>query len=261
MTDLPADKGYKYVPEDRSKRATRIADEIERLVGVSGLRVLDVGCHRGEIATALADRYGCEVIGVDIEAQPNWDELNQHPRIKVVEGDIAQPLSSLANESFDRIISISAWEHIRHPWSALQQCQRYLRIDGKFYLFSMLYRSAGASHLLHRIEERWPHLLFPPEEIRERLNVPKLGYAFWCNKLTYQQYLFYFRKLGFHVTFERFNQDMFDHKTFRQYEQRLELYPMWDLKTDFFKVVLEFDSAHPKQPIADMVYRLRHPSS
>jgi hypothetical protein len=37
----------------------------------------------------------------------------------------------------------------------------------------------------------------------------------------------------------------------------LDLYPNFDLMTDAFKVVLEFDPDAPKQPIPDPVFRLR----
>lgn len=84
----------------------------------------------------------------------------------------------------------------------------------------------------------------------------ELGWAFWVNKLTYQQYLFYFRQLGLHITYEKFSQVHFDRDYYRKHEKRLGLYPEWDLKTDFFEVLLEFDRKNPKEPIPDPVYRL-----
>jgi hypothetical protein len=87
-----------------------------------------------------------------------------------------------------------------------------------------------------------------------------LGWAFWVNKLTYQQYLFYFREVGFFVTHERLYQAHFDRAVYEANEQRLGLYPEWDLGTDFFEVLLEFDPATPKQRIPDPVYRLRPPA-
>lgn len=256
MTQLPPDKGYQYVSEDRTRRATRFAEEIDKMIDLRGARVLDVGCHKGEITNALAERHSnTEVVGIDISPHAEWESVS-NKRLSFLTGDISQPHSQLAENSFDRIVSISVWEHIRHPWSALQNCAKYLKPNGKFYLFSMLYRSAGASHMIHRIEDRWPHLLFRPEQIMSMLNISSLGGSYWCNKLTYQQYIYYFRRLGFHITYERFNQDMFSSKTFEKYEDELDLYPMWDLKTDFFRVVLEFDSSHPKQPIPDPIYRL-----
>jgi SAM-dependent methyltransferase len=254
---MPEDKGYKRVPLDPLVRAQRHAEMMQRVADVRGKRVLDVGCYRGELAQVLARDYDCEVVGLDLTPEDNWGEvMAEYPGITLFQADISKPHPDLHESSFDRIVSVSVWEHVHHPWSALSSCQRYLKPDGKKYLYSMLYRSAGASHLIHRIEERWPHLLFSTTEIKEKLGVARLGGSFWTNKLTYQQYLFYFRRLGFFITHESFNRDMWDQKTYDEYEEELKLYPEWDLMTDFFRVVLEFDPERPKEPVADPVYRL-----
>jgi SAM-dependent methyltransferase len=254
---VPEDKHYTRVLEDPKARARKHVEWMDRVAQVRGTRLLDVGCHRADMGEILAEEYDCEVVGIDLAAEDNWDAvMERNPRIKLFEADISKPHPLLQENSFDRIVSVSVWEHVFHPWSALSMCQRYLKPDGKKFLYSMLYRSAGASHLIHRIEDRWPHLLFSPDEIKEKLGVSRLGGSFWTNKLTYQQYLFYFRQLGFYITHESFNRDMWDQNTYEKYEDLLKLYPEWDLTTDFFRVVLEFDPEHPKQPVPDPVYRL-----
>lgn len=225
------------------------------MLDLRGKHVLEIGPHLGDLSVVLASEYGCDVVGIDPLTHPNWPEVQQHPRIRLIEGDIANP-PPLENESFDLIISFVVWEHIRHPWSALQHCQRLLKPTGKKFLRANLYRSAIASHLYRQVKEPWPHLMFSPDEIRARFNRPDLGWAFWVNKLTYQQYLFYFRQLGFFITHEHFWQVHFDREYYDANEQTLGLYPEWDLKTDFFEVVLEFDPRQPKRPIPDPVYRL-----
>jgi ubiquinone/menaquinone biosynthesis C-methylase UbiE len=253
---MPEDKGYTRVPVDPAVRARNHVERMEALAHVRGQRVLDVGCHRGDMAEILAREYDCEVVGIDLEAQDNWDEVQERtPSLTLLEADISKPHPALREDSFDRIVSVSVWGHVHHPFSALRCCQQYLKPEGKKYLYSMLYRSAATSGLIERIEERWPHLIFSPDEILDRLGVNKLGGSFWMNKLTYQQYLFYFRRLGFYITHESFNRDAWDAKTYEQYEHVLKLYPEWDLSTDFFRVVLEFDRDHPKAPIEDPVYR------
>lgn len=255
---MPKDTGYVWVPEDRQKRAERHVATMDKFADIRGKRVLDVGCSRGEITRVIAGQYDCEVVGIDLAEEDNWAEVEEeYPSIKFYVGDISTPHPELAENSFDRIVSVSVWEHIFHPWSALQMCQRYLKPDGKKYLYSMLYRSAAASHMINMVEERWPHLLFSPEVIMEKANIPRLGPSFWTNKVVYQQYLFYFRKLGFYITHESFNRDFWHQKTYDEHEDVLKLYPEWDLETDFFRVVLEFDEERPKEEIPDPVYRLR----
>lgn len=243
--------------EQTLDRAANYADEAHNRVGLEGMVVLEAGCHSGETAFAMARRHHCAVVGINYQKHDTWNNSSEY-NVSFIEGDLSQPHPLLKENSFDRVISFSAWHRFRHPWSALRQCQKYLKPNGKMYLVTPLYRSGEASNLNRLLPERWPHLLFSPSEIKQRLNRSRLPEAFWCNKLTYQQYLFYFRKLGFYVTYESFNIDSFDHKTYNEYENQLELYPAWDLATNFFRVVLEFDSAMPKRAIVDPVYRLKN---
>ncbi|MDX0523045.1 methyltransferase domain-containing protein [Sinorhizobium medicae] len=249
--------GIAYDDESRRQRGEKNADKLHHLMDMKGKRVLEIGCQYGDTTRALVEKYDCEVVGIDIMRQDNWGELEKHPQITLLEADIAKGHKSLAESSFDRIISFVVWEHIRHPWSALSQCQKVLKPDGKKWLYANLYRSAIASHLTWATKEPWPHLTMSPSEIKEATGLNELRWYFWVNKLTYQQYLFYFRQLGFYVTWEYFIQNFFDEEYYRKNEQSLGLYPEWDLKTDFFQVILEFDKENPKQPIPDPVYRLK----
>lgn len=252
-----ARKFPEYTDAARTDRARRHALIADKHLDIRGKRVLEIGCHWGDTSRILADEFGCEVVGVDIRPEASWDELNQHPSITLLDHDITQPHSLLAENSFDCIVSFVVWEHILHPWKALNVCRDVLKPDGKKFLRANLYRSSMGSHLYRRIPEPWPHLLYSPDEIAKRLGVPALTSMFWINKLTYQQYLFYFRKLGFYITHESFDQSKhIEGEFFHQHRDRLDYYPEWDLKTEFFNVVLEFDKDHPKEPIPDPVYRV-----
>jgi ubiquinone/menaquinone biosynthesis C-methylase UbiE len=215
----------------------------------------------GDLTVRLASEFGCEVVGLDPLRHSTWGEIErQHPSVRFIQADIAEPKLDLADNSFDVICSFVVWEHIHNPWTALQTCQRLLKPSGVKFLRANLYRSAIASHLYSRLKEPWPHLLHSPREIaaKMRLSGPDdLGWAYWVNKLTYQQYLFYFRQLGFHITHEKLYQAHFDASFYKEYVRDLGLYPKWDLKTDFFEVLLEFDANAPKALIRDPVYRLR----
>lgn len=243
-----------YDLESRIKRNKQYAEHLNSLFDLKGKRVLEVGPHLGDLSVILARDYGCEVVGIDPLAHDNWTEVQaEFPSIKFIQGDIASLPAEFEDNSFDVILSFVVWEHIRHPWSALAQCQRVLKPGGKKFLRANLYRSSIASHLYGRIKEPWPHLMRSPDEIRRHFKV-SLGWAFWVNKLTYQQYLFYFRQLGFYITHEKLTQAHFNREFYDANEQKMGLYPEWDLKTDFFEVVLEFDPASPKTPVPDPVY-------
>ena len=250
-------KPQRYDEEGRRKRAEKYVQELSTLLDLRGKRVLEIGPHLGDLSVMLASELGCEVVGIDPRSHPNWPELQQnHPSITMHEGSIAEPPEALEDNSFDLIISFVVWEHIRNPWSALKSCQRLLKPTGKKFLRANLYRSAIASHLYNTLDDPWPHLIYSPNELKARMKIDDLSWAFWVNKLTYQQYLFYFRQLGFFITHEKLYQAHFSQEYYDGKEQQLGLYPQWDLSTDFFEVVLEFDQKHPKQGVDDPVYRL-----
>jgi len=248
----------KHDDAERKKISDKYFQEIISIFpDMAGKRVLEIGTSAGDLTARLAGDIGCEVVGIDVMSYPNWSIIqDKYPSVRLVHGDISVDLQDIPENYFDYIISFVVWEHIRHPWSALSNCQRLLKPTGKKFIRANLYRSAIASHLYSRISDPWPHLMHSPEEIAERLNIKEIGWAFWCNKLTYQQYLFYFRKLGFYITREKLYRNGYYNKQFYdKNEKKLGLYPDWDLRTDFFELVLEFDRDFPKQPVEDPVYR------
>lgn len=249
--------GVSYTPEARLERARKRARDVDSLLNLRGTRLLEIGCGAGDVCRVMAEEYECDVVGVDIMHHNAWQEIPPHPKLKLLVEDIAKQSETFSRDSFDRIVSFVTWEHLRHPWSALRQCQQMLRPDGKMYLYSWLYGSAGASHLYGVSDDHWPHLVYSPTEIKARYNIAQLPWYFWCNRVSYQQYLFYFRQLGFHVTYEYFIRDTYDQGEYDKNEEILSLYPDWDLRTDGFQVVLEFDKFTPKQNISDPVYRIR----
>jgi len=245
----------------KAKRADEYIQTLAALIPLKGKRVLEIGPFMGDLSVRLASDFGCEVTGLDPLSHSTWPEIErQHPSIRFIQADIAQQDLDFADNTFDVICSFVVWEHIHNPFKALQTCQRILKPCGAKFLRANLYRSAIASHLYSKIKEPWPHLLNSPREIAEKMKLPgpeSLGWAYWVNKLTYQQYLFYFRQCGFYITHEKFYQTHFDEEFYMRHKRDLSLYPQWDLKTDFFEVLLEFDANTAKAAISDPVYRLR----
>jgi len=101
------------------------------LVGeVSGLSVLDLGCGAGHYLAELRARGG-QVVGVDGSA-----ELLQRARarlgddVRLVHHDLNQPLSMLADESFDGVVNALVYHHIDNRTGMLAEIRRVLKPGG-----------------------------------------------------------------------------------------------------------------------------------
>lgn len=243
-----------YDDESRIARAYERAVYLDELLDLKGKRILEVGCGHGDLLRILAEEYGCDVVGIDVMRHGYWRTIT-HDKVRFVEGDISQILLEppFQENSFDRIVSYCAWEHIRHPFSALAICQKLLHPKGKKYLHVYLGGYAKLSHLYDVIPEPWAHLTRSVRELEEALGRKELPWYCWCNRLTHAHYLTYFRQLGFYITYEHIIEDKYD-DYYKENEQFLGLFPLSDLKNSALLAVLEFDETSPKQPIADPVY-------
>jgi cyclopropane fatty-acyl-phospholipid synthase-like methyltransferase len=245
-----------YDDQSRLERARARAKEIDKLIGLRGMKVLEVGTGHGDLAYILAAEYDCDVVATEVIAQNSWDGI-KHGNLKLMQLDISDGnlASTIPDNNFDRIISFVVWEHMRHPYAALRECQRILNHNGKKYLHAYLGGAPRLSHLHYICPEPWIHLTHSETELKNRISKEELPWYFYCNRLTHSHYLTYFRKLGFYVTYENIIREPFNSEYYIDNEQILGLYPLYDLKTHGLQVVLEFDKANPKEEIIDPVYK------
>ncbi|MCQ4206597.1 class I SAM-dependent methyltransferase [Streptomyces longispororuber] len=98
---------------------------------VSGLRVLDLGCGAGHYAADLLRKGAGEVVGVEgsetllraaRERLGDRADLHQH--------DLEQPLSFLADQSFDLVVLALVYHHIDARAQLLAEVRRVLRPGG-----------------------------------------------------------------------------------------------------------------------------------
>lgn len=117
-----------------------------------GARVLDVGCGRGVVLGALADR-GIEVHGVEVDADATRGaDPRAHIRIAPRLAD-----AGYAADSFDEVLIWHVLEHLHDPRGTLEEVHRILRPGGRLVVavpnFSSLQaRWSGAA---------WFHLDLP----------------------------------------------------------------------------------------------------
>jgi 2-polyprenyl-3-methyl-5-hydroxy-6-metoxy-1,4-benzoquinol methylase len=109
------------------------ARQVELLAPGPGLRVLDLGCGRGEVLLACA-RRGAAVAGVDYShaaVEISRETLAEVAQAEVVQGDVAQ--LPWPDASFDRVLSGDVIEHL-HPADGaamLREARRVLRPGGR----------------------------------------------------------------------------------------------------------------------------------
>jgi SAM-dependent methyltransferase len=205
--------------------------------------VLEVGCGAGYEVWYLAHQLGCDAWGIDISPRVGWSALRDD-RVHLIEGDIATR-GSLPENTFDRVVSFTVWEHVTRPIEAITELNRVMKPGGLAWVRANLYRGPTASHRTRDIKFPFPHLLFGDDVIAEglrRARRPALGAA-WVNRLTWEQYENAFLAAGFTIRALSFTTYPLDEAFYARFEDILGRYPKVDLERGFFQVVLEKTAA------------------
>ena len=241
----------KFGKSDLEGAAKRRISNIDKLLDVRGKRVLEIGCGRGAFSYVLARDYDCDVVGIDI-VEREWSDYSPAPNFDLRVLDVSEEDHEDIGQ-FDLIYSSSVWEHIRHPFAALQGAKRLLKSDGRFFLSANLYRGPRASHRYREVYFPWPHLLFT-DDVFEAFYLhsgKKPNRPAWVNKLTYSGYRHYFEILGFNVQKEWFSCSPFDEDFYSRFEDVLSRYPKTDLERDFLNTVLVHGSPADSERVSE----------
>jgi SAM-dependent methyltransferase len=136
-----------------------------------GLRYLDVGCGKGDIAIALVKRGAGNVIGIDItersivSAKANADRLKVGQRVQFICEDIHEWRPC---HRFDVVLSHEALEHIENPKEFLQKLADFVEPNGIAVLaFGPLFCSPSGDHMggFFRVAIPWRGVLFSERAI------------------------------------------------------------------------------------------------
>lgn len=115
---------------------TRLTERLGRLMQLSPeSRVLDVAAGNGTSAVFLAERFGCEVVGIDY-GQQNVQEANQQSKDKGLEGRVCFEQADaerlpFPDASFDGIVCECAFCTFPNKPAAAQEFARVLRVGGQ----------------------------------------------------------------------------------------------------------------------------------
>ena len=133
-------------------------DWIDRCIGLSGKRILDVGCGGGILAESMAVR-GARVTGIDLSepaisvARLHLLESRQQVDYRLVS---AEALAKDAPESFDAVTCMEMLEHVPDPASVVRACKTLAKPGGQVFLSTInrnlkayLFAVIGAEYLLN----------------------------------------------------------------------------------------------------------------
>ena len=126
--------------------------------GLTGKRVLDVGCGGGILAESMAAK-GAEVTGIDM-GEANLEVARLHLLESGLDVDYRQmPVEKLAEEmpgAFDVVTCMEMLEHVPDPGSVIRACATLVKPGGKLFFStinrnpkSYLFAIVGAEYLLH----------------------------------------------------------------------------------------------------------------
>ena len=117
-------------------------DYIDRIAGLSGKRVLDVGCGGGILSESMAGR-GANVTGIDLAdkslqvAKLHLLESGKQVNYRKIE---VEALAAEQADSFDVVTCMEMLEHVPDPQSVVRACARLVKPGGHVF-FSTLNRN------------------------------------------------------------------------------------------------------------------------
>lgn len=135
-------------------------DWIDAAIGLSGKRVIDVGCGGGLLSEGMAVR-GAEVTGIDLSEKPlgvarlHLLESGQKVDYRKIS---AEQMAAEMPGAFDAVTCLEMLEHVPDPASIVASCARLVKPGGqvffstinrnpKAYLFAVI----GAEYLLQML--------------------------------------------------------------------------------------------------------------
>lgn len=94
-------------------------------------KILEIGCATGAMGQFVKQKYSCEYIGVEINAdvaRMAEDRLDRVITADVEKIDLGD--HDIAEKSLDYIILGDVLEHLYDPWTVLYKCGRFLKDEG-----------------------------------------------------------------------------------------------------------------------------------
>jgi 2-polyprenyl-6-hydroxyphenyl methylase/3-demethylubiquinone-9 3-methyltransferase len=130
-------------------------DYIDSRAGISGKRILDIGCGGGILSEAMA-RSGAEVTGIDM-AEVSLESAKMHLRLSGCKVDYiqitAEDLAAKRKNYFDVTVCMELLEHVPDPQSIFNACGMLVKPGGHIF-FGTINRTWAAYLLVVVVAER-----------------------------------------------------------------------------------------------------------
>ena len=124
------------------KGATDLTENLLDFVELNGKQdFLEVGCGNGVVTKYLAEEYGGEVTGIDIDPQQielARKEAGDMQNISYLEADTTK--LPFKNREFDIVLSFGVLHHIENWLDALREVRRVLKPGGYFLYADIIYQ-------------------------------------------------------------------------------------------------------------------------
>lgn len=158
-----------FAERDNERFQKQYATQLEFIPQLTGERVLDVGCARGDWLDFLRHRYpGIQCVGVDIYPQQiRYEGIEYHHR-SLTECDFAE-------NSFDLITAWAVFEHLHHPGEYFSAVANMLKKSGRFVF---LVTNSESLYGRRAYREDIPRHLYHFSEKTLRLYAEKFGFEF-----------------------------------------------------------------------------------
>ena len=122
-------------PSETYYESTR--KDLPAMISGTPKKILEIGCAAGAMGQFVKQKYSCEYIGVEINAdvaRMAEDRLDRVINADVEKIDLGD--HDIAEKSLDYIILGDVLEHLYDPWTVLYKCGRFLK-DGGYILASI----------------------------------------------------------------------------------------------------------------------------
>jgi 2-polyprenyl-3-methyl-5-hydroxy-6-metoxy-1,4-benzoquinol methylase len=151
--------------QDKEDRAEGILDLIID-VHLENLKFLDFGCGEGHVVNKSRTQKPRMAVGYDIKKSDKWDNWEKSPNVMFTDSwvDVKQ------SGPYNIVLMYDVIDHMicseEEVVAQLKEIKQALAINGKVYLRSHPWCSRHGTHLYHKLNKAFAHIVFTGEELK-----------------------------------------------------------------------------------------------